>query len=476
MRPRERVFSGSMFPTRRAYGYVALCASLFAVYVSVVPFDFRFVAWDDAWMSFRVRVLTLMSPPVSRTNFLANILLFIPIGFFGTAALLADRSLRPASAGAVLGAFAWAGSVSLAAEFLQVFEAGRVPAAADVWAQAAGAIIGIAGWLLVGADLTAWLRAASTGSRDDRLVHVLGAYVIVWIFVQLAPFDVTLNLPAIARRLRALLAEPAWWRESGVAPARAIWNAAATTLAAAPIGAAGLVVATARGQRRSIVSAVVYGSAVVALIEAVQLLVISRAPSVRDLLFGCGGIVIGALGAATALARDRVETSSRAGVGGRIVLGIWTMFVVAYHWQPYDFTLDSELVRLKLESMSLVPLAGYYRGTELNAFSDLLLKVCLSVPLGAAAGWAMFRRVPARVACTVWFVLAICVFSAIEAGQLLLPSRVPDPSDVLIGAFASSLGVWVARWMTADTGSTIPLLRPPGRGSEIRSRGKTQDS
>jgi VanZ family protein len=97
--------------------------------------------------------------------------------------------------------------------------------------------------------------------------------------------------------------------------------------------------------------------------------------------------------------------------------------------------------------MSLLPFAGYYRGSELKAFSDLLLKVWLSLPLGAAAGWAMFRQTPGRVAFTAWFVLATGFFAGVEAGQLLLPSRVPDPTDVLTGVVTSGLGLWLARWV-----------------------------
>jgi glycopeptide antibiotics resistance protein len=435
------------FQTRRAYGWLTVVSSVFVLYVSLIPFDFRSVAWDEAWNSFRSGVLTVSWGSLSRSNFLANVLLFIPIGFFGTGALLVDRHLPPTRGAAPLSVLAWAVGVSLVAEFLQVFEADRIPHYADVWAQAVGAAVGILGWVLAGSYLTNWFRSTAHRSRDDRLARVLEAYVIFWMFIQLAPFDINADLGFIAQRLRALLAESIPWREPGVVPVRALWNVAATTVAAIPIGVAFLVAGMGRGQRRSVTSAIGYGCAIITLIEAAQFLLVSHTPSVDDVLVGCAGVAIGVIGSARVLARGRVASTPRSASVAWVVLAVWAIFIIAYHWQPYDFTLDSRLVQRKLASMSLLPFAGYYRGSELKAFSDLLLKVWLSLPLGAAAGWAMFRQTPGRVAFTAWFVLATGFFAGVEAGQLLLPSRVPDPTDVLTGVVTSGLGLWLARWV-----------------------------
>src|SRR5688572_33075381 len=85
------------FPTRRAYLAFAIAFMVFAVYVSLIPFKLHVVAWDVAWAEFRAIAVTSSWQAVSRTNYLANILLFVPVGFCLTGALLLDRASRRAA-------------------------------------------------------------------------------------------------------------------------------------------------------------------------------------------------------------------------------------------------------------------------------------------------------------------------------------------------------------------------------------------
>src|SRR5207237_10321273 len=66
-------------------------------------------------------------------------------------------------------------------------------------------------------------------------------------------------------------------------------------------------------------------------------------------------------------------------------VALWILLLFAFHWAPYDFTLDNEAIRRKLTDISLVPFAGYRNGAYLNALSTLLSKLALSIPLGAVA-------------------------------------------------------------------------------------------
>ena len=38
-------------------------------------------------------------------------------------------------------------------------------------------------------------------------------------------------------------------------------------------------------------------------------------------------------------------------------------------------------------------------------------------------------------------------FSGVELGQLFIPSRVPDLTDVLLGTLASLAGLWLGMWI-----------------------------
>src|SRR4029078_8011254 len=98
---------------------------------------------------------------------LANVLLFVPVGFALLGARLADRTIRPLAIGltAVL-TLTLSVLVSPLIEFLQGFAPGRLPALSDIVAQAAGCAIGCAVWIAAGAPLTACV-AQSHGSHRD---------------------------------------------------------------------------------------------------------------------------------------------------------------------------------------------------------------------------------------------------------------------------------------------------------------------
>ena len=70
------------------------------------------------------------------------------------------------------------------------------------------------------------------------------------------------------------------------------------------------------------------------------------------------------------------------------------------------------------------------------------------MPLGLGAGFirrdSAGRRVAATVLCTI---AAAVVFSTIEAGQFFLPTRTPDPTDVLTGTAGFYFGMRLVDWL-----------------------------
>ena len=130
-------------------GWCAIGAALtaaFAAYISLVPFNFTWPADATLADAFHRVLETAL---VSRSNFAGNVLLFCPFGFFGAGAVF---SAPRRTAGHVIGAAALVAlsvALSFAIEFAQVFVPGRTPSLADVTAQTAGMLIGLAGWVLV---------------------------------------------------------------------------------------------------------------------------------------------------------------------------------------------------------------------------------------------------------------------------------------------------------------------------------------
>jgi VanZ family protein len=394
------------------------------------------------------------APPrrLSRSDLLANALLFIPVGFTLAGALLLDRSrgwLRIVTSGvAILGAGL---VVSLGAEFLQVFASGRIPSNTDIAAQTLGCAAGVGAWLLAGQAATGWLRATFAARPQDRLARILTAFAAGWVLVNLAPFDITVDAGDLAARVRSGKIALVPFSDDAVGTARWGWDALAEFLAAIPLGLFGLLGWTAAHlHRRSTAFAI--GTAIVLAVEAAQIFIRSHAATTTDVIFASLGVALGVTIGPRVLARYRQppDDVSRSGLN-QMALGavaLWIAVLCAYHWVPYDFAVDTDAIRQKLGRLSLLPFAGYRSGSYLNALNNLLTKTALALPLGVAAAYLLPPgALPRRLLVAGWALFGIVVFTIIEGGQFFLPGRFPDPTDVLVGAVAVATGVRLGLWL-----------------------------
>ena len=441
----------SAFPVRRVYAWTAVAVAVFAIYASLIPFEFRPVPVERAIGRFERVMLSSRTERTSRSNYLANTLLFVPIGFGLSGAALAQRRGRWLPILWIPGIVATSLAISLTAEFLQIFVPGRIVSRDDVAAQMLGCVVGITAWMIAGDRLTAWLRTASDRQRGDRIARALSAYAVLWTFMNLAPFDVTVDLGTIANRYRRGLISLVPFADAAAQPWRFTWDALATTLSALPLGALGLVGWTGLGARRHARAAFVFGASFVVLMEVAQIFIRSHGADVTDALFGALGVAAGVWLARRALShRQAVEPLPRRAVSAQalVILLVWCGVLCAYHWLPYDFAFQPEAIKHKLGRMSLVPFVGYWSGSDLNTFKNVLVKLGLAVPFGIIAAFVVQRRIASRsVLAAGWILVAAGVFGAIEAGQLLLAARTPDPTDVLVSVAGCAAGLWIGRWV-----------------------------
>lgn len=418
----------------------------FTVYVSLLPFRLEPVPLDVAWAHF-AGAMTSWPRRVPRANFLANLLLFVPIGFGLAGAWLADRPRRRFVTAALI-ALPSSLLASLGAEFAQEFAPRRVVSGLDVVAQTLGCGVGLGLWAVRGQAFTGWMRESRTRVHHDRLTRVLVAYAAVWMLANLAPFDITLDVDRLGRRLRdgsiSLVPFAAPWTP------RLWWDVVVTAVSSVPLGLAATFAGrgTASGPR-GVLASIGLGVAGLAAMELAQVFIRSHAADATDLLSGGVGIVCGVwlgrrvrpVAAAPTAGRPR-EGATWAWAG----LALWCLMLAGYHWQPFDFGLDEPSMRRKVARISFVPLAGYRSGSDLGALNTLIAKVGMSIPLGAIAAVGLPRLLPPGLA-MVCLLAAGMVFGVIELGQFFLPSRVPDPTDVWLGVAASAAGLWLGRWL-----------------------------
>jgi len=118
----------------------------FVVYGSLVPFEWRDVPLGQALTQFsHIRLLHLGA--ASRADWVANIVLYVPLAFLGCAALFGLRVEGLLAPVAALLVFLLCTAIAVAVEFTQIFFAPRTVSLNDLLAEAIGAGIGASLWL-----------------------------------------------------------------------------------------------------------------------------------------------------------------------------------------------------------------------------------------------------------------------------------------------------------------------------------------
>jgi glycopeptide antibiotics resistance protein len=419
----------------------ALLFLAFAAYGSSVPLQLRRISVRDGWTLF-VNTPFVPLRELSGTDSVSNILLFVPIGFFLLGAA-APRG-RARALGWLLPVVAVSAAASVSIEFSQVFFSGRTPSWNDVVAQIIGALAGAFAWMTIGPAATAWFsQAARADSWHERLLRMLAAYVLLWVILGLVPFDFTLRPQEIAEKFRAgrVVVRP-------FADHPGLETILSVLLRSVPLGAFALVLAVARELRPSKVWALMIGIGAVSALEFGQLLTFSRTASATDVVLGIVGVLAGI---AVTIRATGESADSSAAVRVRLwpvlALLLWLVLIAARHWTPFDFRADGDFVRSRIPMFFQVPFSGYYWGNPLNAFGELTTKLFLGVPVGALL---QMIYTPATVAGRRWQAVGIlatsfAIFLGIELGQLLLPSRYPDQTDVYIGTTGGWLGMTAMR-------------------------------
>ena len=171
--------------------------------VDPIPFEnVRHLLHRLAERPVSTRIIALIIVPI-----VANILLFVPLGFLAMAALCADRR-RAADLWAVPTAVLCVGFSALL-EFLQLYFPPRTSSLNDIVAESIGAGLGIALWVATGRPLTRGSRAAWAGTAGGgAATRLLIAYLVLLALVQVFPPNLTLSPVELYHKYKAGLVRP----------------------------------------------------------------------------------------------------------------------------------------------------------------------------------------------------------------------------------------------------------------------------
>jgi glycopeptide antibiotics resistance protein len=402
--------------SRRHYALLTLAFGIFVVYGSLVPLEFRAKPFDEAVAQYA----KVMSKPLdftSRSDWAANVLLFIPFGFFAMGAANADsaqgRGRRGISGVAILILTA---IFSGAIEFSQLWFPPRNTAINDVVANVLGCGLGLLGWILTGELLTKRVRDSwNSVGPDGSSAKILPFYLAFVVVVNGLPFDLSISPTELAHKYKHGLLAIAPTREKFVdkLPVNIAYFA--------PFG---LLLARLPGARWRHNPGRVFGVSllIAGIVEGVQLLVLSCGTYASDIV----------IGAVVSFVAWWLATRPQPLKGGRwLAVAAWVALLVGLAWRKYDYIGDGRL-HWKLEEIFWVPFTDYYRSYYLSSFEKIIDKLMVF----GLFGYLLAGR-GGRLRGGVWLVaLAGGLLSGLIEGGYLFLAAPPQSDEFAMNPFA----------------------------------------
>lgn len=442
----------------RLFLILTACYALFILWVDILPLH-PILPWTEAqshifWEKpFRFHIS-------SRSDFVGNILFFVPFGFFLATAMgryfpcgiWAKRCLQVA-----VGIFSGL-TLSALAESVQAFLPMRVSSWMDLIANTAGAAGGaIAGSLVSGNIFQRLGHRYRMVSRTDPALCILIIYVMMLFFIALVPFDIAISPWNIYYKWKngfiilwpSNLHSPGWQVWLRLLIKQMPWYL--------PLGALCAYILKSRSRLSSagIVWAISVGTTLYTLfLECLQLIIRTRTTSLPDALCAGAASALGAL-ALTVLYRQSAKSKQIdlymvsapcTALMSILLLTGYSLLVLCVKLQPFDFIFDPMAVKQKLDAFNFIPFMGYVRGGSSDPgiiLFDLAREGLLYLPVGLIISFAM-KRAFSRAANKTVFGIALfigCIVSGTgEIGQIFVVSRYPDITDILLGACGAGVG------------------------------------
>jgi VanZ family protein len=178
--------------------WIAAGYLLFVVYGSLVPLDYHPRPLDSAWRDFlQTRYLMLGVGP--RADWVANILLYIPLAYLLCAGVVAGVRSAVARLIAIAAVFVVCAAVALGVEFTQLFFPPRTVSLNDIVAEFVGSGLGIGLWLAWGRKLEQLWADMTRGGLPAIRAAVVG-YVVAYLAFSLFPYDFLVSAQEFAEK------------------------------------------------------------------------------------------------------------------------------------------------------------------------------------------------------------------------------------------------------------------------------------
>lgn len=430
-----------------------LAWALFVVYGSLVPLEFQALPAGAAWQR-------LVNAPIfnigvqGRADWIANGVLYLPLGFLATAVGLGgERPGTVRTLWALLLALLSSTALAVTVEYAQAYFPPRTVSLNDLVAECIGSVFGA----LLAVAGARHLQVLTDGFRAGGALirrRLAPAYAVVYGALALFPYDLLLNGYEWRERLQGpntglLLATVTLQSSTVLVFARL----SAELLAAVPLGlwwAARRTgaVQDGRGQNLSWHGALLRGALLGLVLEIAQLCIASGVSQGVSVLSRSMGFAAGAVAwnGRAAWPVEFLRALLRRVTLPALAIYLLTLTVLYGCWRQPWLTWDAALARLHTE-LNYLPFYYHYFSTEMQAVSSLVSVALSYAPVGLLA-WSW--HVGARTAGAFAMLLAL----GLEGCRLLSSIGHPDPTNLLI----ASVSAWGTQRLLVSLAGTPPRI------------------
>jgi len=417
------------------FGTGAFLYALFVVYGSLVPLAFRYRPLGDAWAVF-LEIPYLQLGIGSRADWVANILLYIPLAFLLTGALA--QHMRAAGAGVLT--FLACAALALAVEFAQLFFPPRTVSLNDIAAELIGTAIGIALFNAAARRLMERLRAVLQGGREAMTAFV-GLYTGAYLLFAFFPYDFLVSAAELAQKLASPSGTAIFLAKSCGGALSCTTKLGAEVLMAAPLGA--FLAMFAARKRPGFLAAFGWGILLGLVIEGLQTFLASGVSQGASVLTRGVGM---ALGLAAYRHFDRIWLARyrpHTRIAVLLALPVYAVLLLELVGFFNSRLESATAAASKLSQVRFLPFYYHYFTSETQAMHSVLVHAGAYAPIGLMV-WLLGSGKGSRRSLWISGITAFLVAAGMETLKLFLHGRRPDPTDALIAAAAATLACFAA--------------------------------
>ena len=448
---------------RRKFILWASLYSIIVIYCSTVvgPDGLNFVPINlhVAWTRFLATPF-LNNGSDQRADWVANLLMLVPIGFLLTGALDLKRGIVPGLASSLL-AIVVCVTFVLMVKFVQLYFPPRTVSLNYIVAQTIGSAAGIVSYWLCYPKL---LRFRQVMGTPAALLYLLTAYALAWVAFQLLPFNFTLSYSDLQERLQEVRHLLLGWPASGRPIMIRLVLIAVDMLAAVPLG----FLLGLRARRASISTLGMVSAVVMTSIVTVKIFLISGTPYLVSIFYRTVAMLAG-----IELSRlrhvdwiQRLRPCLQRALPILIPLYVLTVLgvngLLRINWRSFE-----EVKAQFTNTLGLLPFWNWYIVSKAQAMRSLVVHIIMYLPVGLMLSLRKKEQPgDAWRAAVIAFIFALLV----EAGKCFAPDQGVDFYEAVPAALAGWLavkmmpGLWRLLEMPV-TSIGVSGGTPPGAGS-----------